>query len=68
MSVVQDTRFKLRRELREGDPEAIVELHERVYRPEYGMDERFVDGVRSTVVQAVERGWPAGGGAWLVDG
>ena len=68
MTVAEKTGFELRRELRDGDPEAIVEIHERVYRPEYGMDERFVDGVRSTVEQAVARGWPQGGGAWLVDG
>ena len=68
MTVAEQTDFELRRELRDGDAEAIVELHERVYRPEYGMDERFVDGVRGAVERAVERGWPAGGGAWLVDG
>jgi GNAT superfamily N-acetyltransferase len=68
MTVAQETEFQLRRELRPGDAEAIVEIHERIYRPEYGMDARFVDGVRSTVEHAVERGWPEGGGAWLVDG
>ena len=68
MTVAQETEFQLRRELRPGDAEAIVEIHERIYRPEYGMDARFVDGVRSTVESAVERGWPDGGGAWLVDG
>jgi GNAT superfamily N-acetyltransferase len=68
VTVAEKTDFELRRELREGDAEAIVEIHERVYRPEYGMDERFVDGVRATVERAVERGWPQGGGAWLVDG
>ncbi|MDX6585987.1 MAG: hypothetical protein QOI31_460 [Solirubrobacterales bacterium] len=68
MTVAQETEFDLRREVRAGDPEAIIELHERVYRPEYGMDARFVDGVRSTVERAVERGWPDGGGGWLVDG
>ena len=68
MTVAERTDFKLRRELRDGDPEAIVEIHERVYRPEHGMEDSFVDGVRSTVESAVERGWPEGGGAWLVDG
>ena len=48
VTVAQKTGFELRRELREGDAEAIVELHERIYRPEYGMDERFVD--RKSVV------------------
>ncbi len=68
MTVAQKTEYELRRELRPGDAEAIVEIHERIYRPEYGMDGRFVDGVRSTVESAVERDWPEGGGAWLVDG
>jgi GNAT superfamily N-acetyltransferase len=68
MSVAEKTDFELRRELRDGDAEAIVEIHERIYRPEYGMDTSFVDGVRFTVEDAVERGWPKGGGAWLVDG
>jgi len=66
--VAQETEYQLRREARPGDAEAIVELHERIYVPEYGMDARFVAGVRSSVEQAVERGWPKGGGAWLIDG
>ena len=68
MTVAQETEFELRREVRPGDAEAIVEIHERIYRPEYGMDARFVDGVRGTIERAVESGWPDGGGAWLVDG
>ena len=68
MTAAEGTDFKIRRELRDGDPEAIVEIHERVYRPEYGMEEPFVDGVRSSVEQAVARGWPEGGGVWLVEG
>ena len=68
MTVAERTHFKLRRELHDGDAEAIVEIHERVYRPEHGMEASFVEGVRATVEGAVERGWPEGGGAWLVDG
>jgi GNAT superfamily N-acetyltransferase len=68
MTVAQKTDYELRCELRDGDAEAIVDLHERIYKPEYGMDDRFVDGVRGTVERAVERGWPDGGGVWLVDG
>lgn len=68
MTVAQRTDYEIRRELRDGDAEAIVEIHERIYKPEHGMDDRFVQGVRGTVGRAVEAGWPAGGGAWLVDG
>jgi GNAT superfamily N-acetyltransferase len=68
MTVAERTQFELRRELRDADAEAIVEIHERIYRSEYGMKTAFVDGVRSTVENALERGWPEGGGAWLVDG
>lgn len=57
----------MRRELREDDPAAIVELHERLYSTEYGMGPAFVEGVRGSVERAIERGWPEGGGAWLVD-
>jgi len=27
----------------------------------------FVEGVRDSIERAIERGWPHGGGAWLVD-
>ncbi|HYH62907.1 MAG TPA: GNAT family N-acetyltransferase [Solirubrobacterales bacterium] len=57
----------LRREVRAGDGDAIVNLHERLYTTEHGMGSAFVDGVRGTVAAAIERGWPDGGGAWLVD-
>lgn len=53
MTVVERTGFEMRRELRDGDAEAIVEIHERVYRPEYGMGDRFVEGVRSTVKRMI---------------
>lgn len=68
MTVAERTGFEMRRELRAGDPEAIIEIHRRIYRAEYGMGDTFVDGVRSTVGRALARGWPQGGGAWLVDG
>jgi hypothetical protein len=38
--------ISIRRELREGDADAIAELHRRVYGSEYGLNERFVQGVR----------------------
>ena len=60
--------YVLRRDLRPGDPEAIVELHERLYTREHGMDHRFVDGVANGLSRAVGRGWPAEKeGAWIVE-
>lgn len=57
----------IRRELAPGDAEAIVELHDRLYRRDHGMDERFTDGVATSLERALARGWPGGGGAWLVE-
>jgi GNAT superfamily N-acetyltransferase len=63
----QDVIF--RREFRTGDDEAIAELHDRVYRAEYGVDERFREGVARGLGQAMGRGWPErSGAAWLIDG
>lgn len=58
---------EIRREVRDSDADAIIGLHECLYTAEYGMGPAFVEGVRSTVATSIERGWPAGGGAWLVD-
>lgn len=68
MTVAEKTAYELRREVRPGDAEAIVDLHRRVYSAEHGMEEPFVEGVAQTVAEASERGWPEGGGAWLIDG
>lgn len=60
----------IRRELRGGDVDAITELHDRVYRGEYGAGEDWVDGIRFAIEGAVRRGWPresALGSVWLVD-
>jgi GNAT superfamily N-acetyltransferase len=57
----------IRHEVRPGDGEAIIGLHAELYPVEYGMDERFVEGVRGTVEAALAAGWPEGGGAWLVE-
>jgi GNAT superfamily N-acetyltransferase len=57
----------IRRELRDGDVEAIADLHRRVYGAEYGMNEQFVAGVERSLRTARERGWPEAGGVWLVD-
>jgi len=59
----------VRRELGPGDIDAIVALHDRVYRGEYGADERWVQTIRSAIEHAVRRGWPgesALGSLWLV--
>src|SRR5215470_14795709 len=59
----------IRRTLRDGDAEAIAELHRRVYASEYGLNERFVESVHGGVESARSSGWPERGGAvWLVDG
>jgi GNAT superfamily N-acetyltransferase len=56
------------RELREGDPDAIVDLHRRVYCAEYERDERFVADAAGSLAAAMSRGWPADGGAvWLAE-
>jgi len=58
----------IRRELRSGDADAIVELHRRVYCAEYERNHRFVAAVAGSIAEAVARGWPQDGGAvWLVE-
>jgi len=59
----------IRRELRDGDVEAIVALHERLYSREYGMNEDFVAGVADTLTSAIASGWPqaGAGGIWIVE-
>lgn len=60
----------VRRELGPGDVDAIVDLHDRVYRTEYGAGEVWVQAIRSAIEQAVRRGWPrerALGSVWLVE-
>ena len=58
----------IRRALREGDPEAIVELHRRVYCGEYERNDRFVAAVAGSIAEAMAGGWPGDGGAvWLVE-
>jgi GNAT superfamily N-acetyltransferase len=59
----------IRRELRDSDGQRIAELHRRIYGPEFARNEWFVTSVASSVESAIERGWPAAGGAvWLIDG
>ena len=51
-------RVEIRRELRPGDLERIVDFHMSVYSREYGVDASFGDHVASAVDEAVARGWP----------
>jgi GNAT superfamily N-acetyltransferase len=60
----------VRRDLGPGDVDAIVALHNRVYRSEFGAGERWVQTIRSTIERALQRGWPresALGSVWLVE-
>jgi RimJ/RimL family protein N-acetyltransferase len=60
--------ISVRRELREGDPEAIVALHDRVYRAEWERNDAFVLAVAANVAACRAAGWPERGGAvWLVE-
>lgn len=50
------------------DADAIVALHDRVYRAEYGRNDAFVAAVAGKVAAARATGWPELGGAvWLVE-
>src|SRR5581483_12075582 len=50
------------------DAEAIVALHDRVYRAEYDRNDEFVAAVARKVAAARAAGWPELGGAvWLVE-
>lgn len=61
--------LSIRRSFRPADARAIVELHRRVYPPEYGVDETFVDDIALTLAELDRRGFPGPGeGAWLLDG
>jgi GNAT superfamily N-acetyltransferase len=59
--------FEIRRELRDGDPEAIVALHDRLYRVEYNRNDAFIAAVADSVARAVAGGWPERGGVWIVE-
>jgi len=68
MSVVSEHGVEVRRELAPGDAEAIVDLQERIYRAEHGLDGRFTASVRAGVREALRSGWPERAGAvWLVE-
>jgi ribosomal protein S18 acetylase RimI-like enzyme len=69
MSAGTTNDITIRRRLRDGDAQAIADLHRRVYASEYGLNEEFARGVERGLAAAIETGWPDRGGAvWLVDG
>jgi len=58
----------IRRALEDGDGAGIVDLHRRLYVPEYGINDEFLRRVAAGVEDAIAAGWPRRGGAvWLVD-
>jgi ribosomal protein S18 acetylase RimI-like enzyme len=58
----------IRRERREGDADAIVDLHVRLYTTEFERNHNFVAGVRDSVDAAIAKGWPeTGGGIWMAE-
>jgi GNAT superfamily N-acetyltransferase len=59
--------YEIRRELRPGDAEAIVAMHDRIYPAEYRRNAAFVQAVADSVERAVAGGWPEGGGVWIVE-
>jgi ribosomal protein S18 acetylase RimI-like enzyme len=60
--------LEIRREWRESDATAVVELHRRVYPSEYGVDETFVADIEMTLDRLASRGWPGDGeAAWIVE-
>jgi GNAT superfamily N-acetyltransferase len=62
------TAISIRRALRDGDLEAIVDLHDRVYRSEYDRNDEFVAAVARKLEAARAAGWPERGGAvWIVE-
>lgn len=62
------SQVSVRRELRDGDVDAIVALHDRVYCGEWDRNEAFVAAVADNLAAYRAAGWPQRGGAvWLVD-
>ena len=58
----------IRRDLRAGDADEIVDLHVRLYTTEFERNENFVAGVRDSVDAAIAEGWPeTGGGLWMAE-
>jgi ribosomal protein S18 acetylase RimI-like enzyme len=60
--------IEIRRQFRPTDPDAIVDLHRRIYPREYGVDTTFVGFVQAAVDAAVDQGWPGEReGLWVVE-
>jgi ribosomal protein S18 acetylase RimI-like enzyme len=57
----------IRRDLREGDPEAITRIHGRIYAAEYGLGGSFEPDVALALERAISAGWPERGGVWIVE-
>jgi GNAT superfamily N-acetyltransferase len=59
----------VRRELRDGDRDAIVALHQRIYPSGYGVGQSFVDDVAAALDGVIARDWPErpGDGVWIVE-
>ena len=57
----------IRRELRPGDIQSIVDLHARIYTAEHGMGRGFVADVADALSEASEHGWPGSGGVRIVE-
>jgi ribosomal protein S18 acetylase RimI-like enzyme len=59
----------IRRELRDGDRDGMVALHQRIYPAGYGVGQSFVDDVAAAMDDAIARGWPGrpGDGVWIVE-
>jgi ribosomal protein S18 acetylase RimI-like enzyme len=60
---------RIRRELRDGDRDGMVELHQRIYPEGYGVAQSFVDDVATALDGVISRGWPdrPGDGVWIVE-
>jgi ribosomal protein S18 acetylase RimI-like enzyme len=60
--------IEMRRECRPGDLEAVVDLHERLYPAEFGVDAEFVHHVAARVADVEAAGFPREREAiWLLD-
>jgi ribosomal protein S18 acetylase RimI-like enzyme len=57
----------VRRELRDGDQEAIARMHGRIYAAEHGLGGTFEPDVERELGRALARGWPQRGGVWIVE-
>ena len=59
----------VRRQLRDGDVDAMARFHTERYAAEFGLDERFAESVHSSIEAHVQAGWTRDSGAvWLIDG